>query len=45
MDVLQDMCVCMYVIFIRCDKRTSNNKHIDIVGMWSPEICGPYIYS
>ena len=19
--------VCMYVIFIRCDKRTSNNKH------------------
>ena len=21
------MCVCMCVIFIRCDKRTSNNKH------------------
>ena len=21
------MYVCMYVIFIRCDKRTSNNKH------------------
>ena len=36
-----------YVIFIRCDKRTSNNKHIDIVGMWSPEICVAvaYMYS
>ena len=21
------MYACMYVIFIRCDKRTSNNKH------------------
>ena len=19
--------VCMYVVFVRCDKRTSNNKH------------------
>jgi len=24
---LQYNYVCMYVIFIRCDKRTSNNKH------------------
>jgi len=26
---ISDVCmyVCMYVIFIRCDKRTSNNKH------------------